>query len=67
MIYLPDATQRITIDQSKMGRGYTATWVDPTSGNRIGATEGATYARNAPHADGSDDWLLVLTSSTPLP
>jgi hypothetical protein len=63
VIYLPDATQRITIDQSKMGPGYTARWVDPTNGNTIGATEGATYSRNAPHADGADDWLLVLTAT----
>ena len=63
VIYLPDATQQITIDQSKMGPGYTARWVDPTNGNTIGATEGATYARNAPHADGADDWLLVLTAT----
>ena len=45
-----------------MGPGYTARWVNPTNGESAGATERATYSRNSPHADGSNDWLLVLRS-----
>jgi len=63
VIYLPDASRRITIDQSKMGRGYTARWVNPTNGNSVAATERATYSRNSPHGDGANDWLLVLRST----
>ncbi len=62
MIYLPDASRQITIDQSKMGPGYTARWVNPTNGKSAGATERATYSRNSPHGDGTNDWLLVLRS-----
>ena len=62
VIYLPDANRPITINQSKLGRGYTARWVNPTNGNSAAATERATYSRNSPHGDGSNDWLLVLRS-----
>ena len=34
----------ITINQSKMQAGYTATWVDPTNGNKHAATVGSTYS-----------------------
>jgi hypothetical protein len=63
VIYLPDASRRITINQSKMGPGYTARWVNPTNGASAAATERSTYSRTAPHGDGANDWLLVLRSS----
>ncbi len=62
VIYLPDAGRQITINESKMGPGYTARWVNPTNGNSVAATERATYSRNSPHGDGANDWLLVLRS-----
>lgn len=66
LIYLSHAST-ITIDQTKMGAGYTATWVDPDSCATYPATEGSTY--NSGAADGSKpvnnnrgqpDWVLVL-------
>ena len=62
MIYLPDASRPITIDQTKMGRGYTARWVNPTNGAGTATSSRATYSRNAPHGDDANDWLLVLKS-----
>ena len=62
VIYLPDASRPITIDQTKMGRGYTARWVNPTNGAGTATSSRATYSRNAPHGDDANDWLLVLKS-----
>ena len=62
VIYLPDARRQITIDQSKLGPGYTARWVNPLNGKSAAATERATYSRNSQHGDGANDWLLVLRS-----
>jgi hypothetical protein len=53
----------ITINQSKMQSGYTATWVDPTNGNKHAATVGSTYSAGTArgnNATGYADWLLVL-------
>jgi Protein of unknown function (DUF4038) len=53
----------ITIDQTQMGAGYTATWVDPVTAATSSGTPGATY--NSGTAKGSNsigdaDWVLVL-------
>ncbi len=64
-IYLPDATRTITIDPTRMGPGYTARWVDPTTGISIPTTTGTTYQHPTSNATGDPDWLLVLESDTP--
>lgn len=62
--YVPNATgSTITINQTKMGVGYTARWVDPTNGNSVSATPGATYSKTGANAAGGSDWLLVLESA----
>jgi hypothetical protein len=62
VVYLPDANREITINEALMDDGYTARWVDPTTGIGPGADEGPTYRRTAPNAAGDTDWLLVLES-----
>jgi Putative collagen-binding domain of a collagenase len=61
MLYLPNATT-ITINQSLMQSGYTATWVDPVSGATSPATPGSTYNSTAQgnNSQGDPDWVLVL-------
>lgn len=57
----------ITIDQSKMAAGYTATWVDPLTGAAFAGTPGSTYnsatARGSNSA-GDPDWVLVLAATS---
>jgi hypothetical protein len=54
----------ITIDESKMVAGYTATWLDPKSGATSAATPGTTYNSTAKgsNSDGQADWVLVLAA-----
>jgi hypothetical protein len=61
VIYIP-AHATITIDQTKMAAGYTATWVDPASGATSSATVGSTYNSTAQGSNSAadPDWLLVL-------
>jgi hypothetical protein len=61
VLYLPNATT-ITINQSLMQSGYTATWVDPVSGAMSQATPGSTYDSTAKgsNSQGDPDWVLVL-------
>jgi Protein of unknown function (DUF4038) len=56
------AAMSITIDQTKMGSGYTATWVDPASLATQGTTTGTTYASSGlgNNSAGDPDWVLVL-------
>jgi hypothetical protein len=53
----------ITIDQSKMRAGYTATWLDPVSGATFPGTAGSTYNSTTARGNnsaGDPDWVLVL-------
>ena len=52
----------ITIDQSKMSAGYTATWVDPLSLATTSAATGSTYSSSGlgNNSAGDPDWVLVL-------
>ena len=66
----------ITIDQAKLGSGYTATWVDPWNLSTQSATTGSTY-NSTPlgnNSQGNPDWALVFqgpaivsTAAVPLP
>lgn len=65
VLYLPDATGShnggaVTIDQTKMATGYTATWVDPASAAQVPATAGSSYSRSVNNSQGGADWVLVL-------
>lgn len=64
LLYLPNHTT-ITIDQTKMVSGYTATWVDPVSGATSSATAGSTYNSTAKgtNSQGDPDWVLVLAAA----
>lgn len=53
----------ITIDQSKMRAGYTATWIDPVNGATQAGTVGSTYNSTTQvgnNSAGDPDWVLVL-------
>lgn len=53
----------ITIDESKLASGYTATWIDPTNGTTYSATPSSTYSAGTArgnNATGYADWVLVL-------
>jgi len=65
LLYLPDATRTITLNTDLMGPGYTARWIDPTTGASTPATNGPTYNHPDTNNAGAHDWLLVLESSTP--
>ena len=57
------ASSTITIDQTKMMSGYTATWVDPTNGSQFSQTPGSTYSAHTARGNnnaGAADWVLVL-------
>ena len=56
----------ITIDQTKMVAGYTATWVDPADGTTSAATPGTTYnsGSEGTNSVGDADWVLVLKQAT---
>jgi hypothetical protein len=56
------AAMSITIDQTKMGAGYTATWVDPASLATQSTATGSTYASSGlgNNSAGDPDWVLVL-------
>jgi len=64
VIYMSHAST-ITIDETKMAAGYTATWVDPASGDTAAATAGSSYDSSDPgtNSDGGADWVLVLQSA----
>ena len=61
VLYLPNATT-ITIDQTKLGSGYTATWIDPVTGATSSAATGTTYNSTAKgnNSQGNPDWALVF-------
>ena len=52
----------ITIDQTKLNAGYTATWVDPWNLSTTGTTSGSTYNSTGQgnNSQGNPDWVLVL-------
>jgi hypothetical protein len=61
LIYMSHGST-ITIDQTKMASGYTATWVDPVTLATSAATPGSTYNSTAKGSNsaGEADWALVL-------
>lgn len=61
------AAMSITIDQTKMGAGYTATWVDPANLATQSATPGSTYNSSGlgNNSAGDPDWVLVLQAPLP--
>jgi hypothetical protein len=61
LIYMSHGST-ITIDQTKMAAGYTATWVDPVTLATSAATPGSTYNSTAKGSNsaGEADWALVL-------
>ena len=64
VIYLSHGAT-ITIDQSKMAAGYTATWIDPVTGATSSATPGTTYNSTAKgsNSKGDPDWVLALKAA----
>jgi hypothetical protein len=53
----------ITVDQTKMRSGYTATWVDPLTGATTAGTPGSTYNSATAvgnNSAGDPDWVLIL-------
>ena len=53
----------ITIDQTKMKAGYTATWLDPANGASFPGVAGSTYNSTTARGNnsaGDPDWVLVL-------
>ena len=61
VLYLPNSTT-ITIDQSQLAAGYTATWVDPVTCAKTTASTGSTYNSTAKgnNSQGDPDWVLVF-------
>lgn len=58
-------TFSITINQSMMVPGYTATWLDPTDGTKTAATPGSTYSSSGlgNNSAGEPDYVLILEGS----
>ena len=63
------AAMSITIDQTKVAAGYTATWVDPVSLATQSTATGSTYASSGlgNNSAGDPDWVLVLQGPTVAP
>jgi hypothetical protein len=62
LIYCAQAFS-VTIDQSKMAAGYTATWIDPVNGAVTAGTPGSTYnsgTAKGSNSAGDPDWVLAL-------
>lgn len=61
VIYISTPTT-ITIDQTKMKAGYTATWYDPANGASSSTASASTYNSNTKgtNSAGDTDWVLVL-------
>jgi uncharacterized protein DUF4038 len=61
VMYVPSA-KTVTIDQTKMKAGYTASRVDPDTGAVTAITAGANYntAAFGNNARGGPDWVIVL-------
>lgn len=65
VIYCAQA-MNITIDQTKMASGYTATWFDPLTGATFAGTPGSTYnsaTARGNNSAGDPDWVLVLAAT----
>jgi len=63
VLYCRAGFSSVTIDQTKMNAGYTATWVDPSNPTLTqSATPGSTYSSSGlgNNASGDPDWVLVL-------
>ena len=60
VIYIPDATSAITVDESQLAGEYTATWADPVSLATSAATTGTTYSHSGANSAGDSDWVLVF-------
>ena len=50
----------ITIDQTKMVAGYTATRIDPYSLAATALTPGSTYVTSGNNSAGNPDWVIIL-------
>jgi len=66
VLYLPAHTT-VTINQSLLVPGYSATWIDPVSGARTAATPGSTYNSTAKgtNSQGDPDWVLTFQGAVP--
>lgn len=62
VVYFP-VDQTITVDDTELAAGYTATWVDPISGAASSATIASTYSPTGNNSLGGPDWLLVFEAS----
>lgn len=60
--YFP-VDQTITVDDTELAAGYTATWVDPVSGSTSSATIASTYSPTGNNSIGGPDWLLVFQAA----
>ena len=61
VVYCPVSTT-VTIDDSVLVGGYTATWVDPVdpTQTKTATPSGDNYATPGANSAGDDDWLLVF-------
>jgi hypothetical protein len=62
VVYFP-VDQTITVDDTELAAGYTATWVDPINGATSSATIASTYSPTGNNSLGGPDWLLVFEAS----
>lgn len=66
VIYCPVSTT-ITVNDTEMVAGYTATWIDPASGATTSETVGSSYTTPGANSLGGNDWVLVLEGSAATP
>lgn len=66
VIYMSKSSS-ITINQSEMTTGYSAMWMDPTTGTTEATATGSTYSSSGKgnNAAGGTDWVLVLKFEGP--
>lgn len=66
VIYCPVSTT-ITVNDTEMVAGYTATWIDPASGATTAETVGSSYTTPGANSLGGNDWVLALEGSAATP
>ncbi len=59
VVYLPQH-RTITVDRDALGRGATATWTDPTTGQQHDVPLADRYTSPGTNAAGGTDWLLIF-------
>lgn len=63
LLYVPDASETVTLDMDALVSTARGRWVDPTNGDEFDAGAGPTFQRTTDNDAGGSDYLLILEPS----